>query len=220
MSALTAAPLFFVKIIRVAICRRRPIEIIGFTGLAMLCLIAALAIDGAAELFGLPAEIFAENGPVESFQAILIGGAGLLFFVAALRFDFEIFYASAVLALLSALAVLRELPGCASLFYESGACLSDAAKDISTIMAFGILIALFAWRRIPLAKQLGELNMFWIVPAAYAGALLVIGETMEHFHAVGLEETMETAAYLVLLCFAGLINARPDWFDARLEAFD
>lgn len=219
MSALTAAPLLLVKIVRVAICRRRPVEIIGFAGLAALCLVAALAINGASELLDMSAESFAENGPIERFQVILIGGAGLLFFIASLRFDFEIFYASAVLALVSVIAVLRELPGCASLFYESGACLSDTAKDISTVMAFAILILLVAWRRIPLARQIEELNMFWIVPAGYAGALLVIGEAMEHLHAVGLEETMETAAYLVIFCFAGLINAKPDWFDARLEPF-
>ena len=220
MSALNAGPQFVSELVRVAVFRRSLVEIFGFVVLAAVCLAIAFGMDWVAALFDLPDEIFQENGPIETFQALLIGSAGVLFFFAALRFDFEIFYGSLVLALLSGLAVVREIPGCGTTFYDGGACLSDTAKDLATTAIVAMAIAVLAWRRIPLAKHLRELNLFWIVPAALAGGMLVAGEAMEHLHASGLEETLETAAYLLLLCFAGWIHANPERFDARLQAFE
>lgn len=205
------------EFVRVALVRRRASEFIGFIAAALICLGIAYGIDGVVEHMDQTPNVFDENGPVETVQAFIVGFAGLLFYLAALRFDFEIFFGSLGLSFFCGLAVLREVPGCNSPFYDGGLCLTNNQKDLGTFFCAAAVLGLLAIRREPLARRIRDLNFFWILPAGIAGSILVFGELGEHFGAQNIEETLETTSYLFLTAFAVAINARPHWFDARKD---
>ena len=204
-----------VEIIRVGLLRRTLKEILACLALVVVCLGVALGSDFLAETFDVGADVFQENGPIEMVQAFVVGAAGILFYIVAIRFGFELFYGSLFLSLGCGLAVLREIPGCASPFYEGGVCLTDSGKDGLTVLLVACIALLGAIRHVPLARHIRELNFFWVLPSGLAFAILVLAEVMERMHSMGAEETLELAGYLVLLVFAITLNLKSEWYDAR-----
>lgn len=161
-----------------------------------------------------PADFPIENGPHELFQAAVVGVAGLLFYQAALRFDFEIFYVGLVSAFGCALAVLRETPRCGSPYYDGGPCLTSDGKAFIAVTVAVAILGLAALRREPVARRASELNFFWLTPvAACAGLLLAADIFGGIYYMVWEEETLELAGYVVLLMLALAVNLRPNWFD-------
>ena len=212
-----AAPFIdaILEMLRVGLLRRTLREAAGFLALAAICVGAAFFADFICAAIDGGQDLFVENGPIETIQAILVGLAAALFYLAALRLDFEIFYGALMRSLGSGLALLREIPGCASHFYDSGVCLGDCSKDGLTVLLVAVVTGLALLRRGPLARHLRELGFFWLVPSGIAFAILVAGEAMEHLHFEAYEETLELAGYLDLVVFALALNLKPERFDAR-----
>jgi len=204
-----------IEMIRVGLLRRSGREIFGFAAVAAACFAISAASDLIVEALDVGENVFRENGPIEMVQAWTVGLAGLLFYLAALRLDFELFYGGLMLSLASGLAVMREIPGCGSHFYDGGACLTDGRKGWLTILLLLAVLGLAVIRREPLARHLRELNFFWFVPCCYAFAFLVTAELMEKFQHTDFEETLELSGYLMLLAFSLALNLKPRWFDAR-----
>ncbi|MCB8836004.1 hypothetical protein [Aurantimonas sp. VKM B-3413] len=204
-----------VEIIRVGLLRRTLKELLACLALVLFCLALAAGFDLLAETFDTGAEIFRENGPIELVQAFIVGIAGLLFYLVAIRFGFELFYGSLLLSLGCGLAVLREIPGCASRFYDGGVCLTAPGKDGLTVLLVAAVAILAAIRHVPFARHIRELNFFWVLPSGFAFAILILAEIMERLHSMGAEETLELAGYLVLLIFALTLNLKSEWYDAR-----
>ncbi|MBB4001034.1 hypothetical protein GGR03_000081 [Aurantimonas endophytica] len=202
-----------VAIPREALARRTLRELFWFSALALCSLAIAWVFSLIVEPTTGPTEFPTENGPSELLQAAMVIVAGMLFFLAALRFSFEIFYASLAIAVACWLAAVREFPRCGSEYYDYGPCLSNNTKGLIVLGAIGLAVALMAIRREPLSRHLRELNFFWIVPCALSGAMLVIAEIIgESYYRVWIEETIELASYLNLLVFAGVLNLSPHWF--------
>ena len=207
--------LFIVEVLRVFILRRTLKEIAAFTALGMASVAASLAATGFLSFIDTGPELFQENGPIETVQAAIVGVAGILFYLAAIRFAFEIFYGTLLLALASFIATIREIPGCESNFYDGGPCLPHAdlpAIRVAIILAVAALILI---RRVPLARHVRELNFFWVVPAGAAFAILIVAEIMEDLGQPRFEETLELAGYLHLFVFAVTLHLAPHWFDVR-----
>lgn len=199
-----------------AVRRRSLTDIGGFMAVALLSLGVAWVGGLVFEPTTGPADFPLENGGHELLQAALVAAAGLLFLVAAVRFDFEIFYFSLFATFFCGLAVLRETPRCGSPFYDGGPCLTSNGKLLIGLALAAMLIALLVWRRVPLARRVDELNFFWILPAGFSGVMLIAAEIMgSYYFEVWKEETLELASYLNLTVFAIAVNIRPEWFDSR-----
>ncbi|MCP3056381.1 hypothetical protein [Aurantimonas marianensis] len=200
----------------VAITRRSRAEIVAFLILALLSLTVTWTGSLIFEPTAGKADYPAENGWHELLQAALLLSAAVLFYAAAVRFGFEIFYFSLFAAFFCGLAVLRETPRCASSYYEGGPCLSSDGKLIIGFALAATVIALLAWRRIPLARQVRDLNLLWILPVGFSGLMLIAAEIMGSYYIeVWKEETLELASYVNLTVFAMVLNIRPGWFDSR-----
>ena len=207
--------LFFTEALRVFLLRRTLKEIAGSLGLAVVTITAAGLVARLFSLDGAASDVFQENGPIESVQAWIVLVAGVQFYLAALRFGFEIFYGTLLLSLGAFLAVVREIPACESAFYFGGICLRHSWQGEIQAVIVLLVAGLALWRREPLARHLRELNFFWIVPAGTAFAILVAAEVMEGLGQPVIEETLELAGYLHLLVFAAALHLAPHWFDAR-----
>ncbi|MBO0903777.1 hypothetical protein [Jiella sonneratiae] len=210
-----AAGPFFAEAFRVAVLRRTAKEAAACGALALASIAAAFAASLFCEALFPATAVFRENGPIELVQMVVVGLAGLMFLVAALRLDYELFYGALALALGCLLAVIRETPGCTSHFYDGGVCLSETGNEVTRILAVAVVVGLAALRREPLARRLRDLNFFWAVPGGTAFAILVCAEIMEKSRFASLEETLELAGYLYLVVFAAALNLRPQWFDVR-----
>lgn len=196
-----------------ALARRTAKELFWFGALALCSVAAAWVFSLIVEPTSGPTEFPGENGPSEILQAAMVIAAGLLFFLAALRFGFEIFYASVAIAVACGLAAVREFPRCGSSFYDTGPCITDDGKLLITLVLVGSAIALLAVRREAFSRHLRELNFFWIVPCGISGVLLVVAEIVgETYYRVWIEETLELGSYLNLLVFSVALNIRPNWF--------
>jgi hypothetical protein len=159
-----------------------------------------------------------ENGPHELLQAGTVALAGIGFLIAALRFDFEVFYVTLLGSLGSFLAALRETPGCSSSFYDGGPCVTATWKDLIPVAGALAAIALVIYRRVPLARRINELTIFWLVPVSATVLLLVAAGLAEAQNAVWIEETLELAAFANLLAFALVVHLQPRWFASTLVA--
>lgn len=213
---LTRAATLAIAIPRAALSRRTGRELFWFGALALVSLAVAWGFSLIVEPTTGPTEFPAENGPSEILQAAMVILAGLLFFLAALRFGFEIFYASVALAVACGLAAAREFPRCGSAYYDVGPCVTGDAKTLISLAIVGSALVLLAIRREAVSRHLRELNFFWVVPCAISGVALVVAEIYgETLYQVWIEETLELASYLNLLVFAGVLNVRPQWFQVR-----
>ncbi|MEF2551832.1 hypothetical protein VQ042_10750 [Aurantimonas sp. A2-1-M11] len=163
------------------------------------------------------AAAMAENSPHELLQAGTIALAALVFFLAALRFDFEIFYVTLLGSFGSSMALLRETSSCTSDFYTGGPCLTATSKDLIPLAMAVVAVALLLYRRVRLARHIRELSLFWLVPVGFSTLFLVIAELAEANIAVWVEETMELAAFANLLAFAVVIHLQPRWFGVTLR---
>jgi magnesium-transporting ATPase (P-type) len=214
-------PTFLIRAIRLAVAiastalkRRRTSEIFWFALLAVCALSAAWCFSLIFEPSSSPTVYPQESGPSESMQNAILILAGVLFLSAAIRFSFEIFYASAAIAVACGLAAVRELPSCDSTFYVGGPCLTGDAKILIVLAVIGLGVALLLIRREPFSRHVRELNFFWIVPCGITLVLLAAADLYgEGYNQVWLEETLELGSYLNLLVFAVVLNVRPDRFE-------
>jgi len=184
-------------------------------GAAMLAAIAcSLVMVG-----GFASDVtIAENSPHELLQVATVALAAIGFLIAALRSDFEVFYVTLLGSFGSAMAVLRETPACSSNFYEGGPCLTGTWKDLIPLgLAIGA-VALVVYRRVPLARRIREISLFWLVPVGASALMLVGAEWAEARDAVWIEETLELASFANLLAFSLVVHLRPRWYRATLDA--
>ena len=177
--------------------------------LSSACLIGLLSPLLGHGLLRLSASLFAENGTIEVAQAWLLV-MGTVVFLAAYRraADAKALFCVSM-ALLSLLALQREIPACESAFYDGGLCLPRTAKlplSGAAILAAGLLALLKRprWR-----SFLDPRNLAWVWPVGVAALLLGLAEAAEHFLHQEMEETMEFGAYAYLLSFAIWVARTP-----------
>ena len=193
-------------------------ELVVFAAIAAGAILVAVACS--LLLVGASASdaTIAENSPHELLQVATVALAAIGFLIAALRFDFETFYVMLLGSFGCAMASMRETPACSSSFYEGGPCLTGTYKDVIPFaLALGA-VALLLYRRVPLARSIREVTLFWLVPVGASTLMLVGAEWAEARNAVWIEETLELASFANLLAFALIVHLRPRWYRATLTA--
>lgn len=170
-------------------------------------LVSAFLVGGLAPplgqaLLAMSTSLFAENGLIETAQALLLALAALGFLRAyAGATDAKALFCVSMSAL-SLLALQREIPACESAFFDSGLCLHRTVKlPLSAALVAGAcLLALL--KRPRWASFLDLRNLAWVWPVGVAALLLGLAEGAEHLHHQEMEETMEFGAYAYLLSFS------------------
>lgn len=148
------------------------------------------------------ATVFSENGPVETLEMVALTSAAALFILRAARSNDPIGTMCIPIAMVLAIALVRETPRCDSSFYDGGMCFPDRLWKHVTIGLFLTVaaIALYIRRRHFLAVfSIQRIHVFW--PIWISALLLVIAEISEKYGMMGTEEVVEFFAYLYLAGF-------------------
>jgi hypothetical protein len=147
----------------------------------------------------LEAAIFSENGPVETPEMVALALALGVFVFRAARSNDPIGTMCIPIALVLAIALVRETPRCDSLSYDGGMCFPvQLWKDV--VVALFVLVAAIAMVRrrqhLRAMFSIQRIHVFW--PVWVVALLLVTAEVAEKFEVLGTEETLEMLAYLYL----------------------
>lgn len=152
--------------------------------------------------------LFSENGIVEMGQLCLLIAATGLFVIACRRTtDAKAIFCGGM-ALVSALAMQREIPACESLFYEGGLCLTRPAKGVYAVLVVLAAVGLVALRGLRWRPFFDPRNVRWIWPVVLSLSLLALAEIAERRIHPEMEETLELGAYLYLVSYAAWLNRR------------
>lgn len=179
----------------------RPLAVVWILLALVLVFACYFATRQLAAVAG-AAAFFAEDGPVETLQAGLVGVAGLMFLLGFRRSGDAKAIFCLGMAVAMGLAMQREIPNCASAYYDEGVCLPATGKAVFVGLLFvGALICL-ATKRPRLWSFFDPRNLLWAWPAGISLAMLLLAEVAEHRLAQDMEELLELAAYLHLLAFS------------------
>lgn len=151
--------------------------------------------------------IFSENGPVEAPEMIALAAAMVVFAYRAFRTDDPTGGICAGIAMLLAIALVRETSRCNSAFYEGGICFPGHFWKNSTyalLVAAGGTALFLRRRHARAALSVPVLNSLW--PLWVAAVLLASAEIAEEFGLMGAEETLELFSYLYLAAFGIWLN--------------
>ncbi|MEF2072313.1 hypothetical protein [Consotaella aegiceratis] len=145
---------------------------------------------------------FAENGPVEWPQAVVVGLAAVVFAVCAWRSPGPLGTWCIPIAYLLACAIVREMPACESHFYDGGACIERSWKTVLVTTGGAIMLVGFFLRRHNLMAMIKPRWSFVFWPLGIAFLLLIVAEVGEKFGHEGIEEMLEFSAYIHAFCFS------------------
>jgi hypothetical protein len=177
-------------------------------GGAVLVLLAVLAGTGWRDDDGL-GRLFAEDGPVELVQVVVLLAASALFAMSFVRGLFAVGQASLVLSVAGLIAAMRETPRCDSLFYEGGICIQgDLKNGVYVAMALLVVVGLILKpsirpRLLTLRQNLiVARHLLWTWPAVLAAVAIASTEILEASGFYRTEEAMELAGYVYFAAFA------------------
>jgi hypothetical protein len=144
---------------------------------------------------------FDENGPIELVQAACLAVSAVIFAAAFLKSSgaralYCVIAFGAIVA-----ATTRETPRCDSAFYDGGMCLTGGGKDSIVVAAAILCLLALLWRPLDWRKVLHPVALRWVWPSFFVMAMLAGSEIAEHAILMGLEESLELAAYLYLATF-------------------
>lgn len=143
--------------------------------------------------------LFAENGPVEGSQTIVLGVAAAIFAARGWRSKGPVAFLCIAVVYVLLHAMVRETPRCDSPFYPGGICLTRTAKEALWVIFTVGLAALLFLKRADFLDALKPRWSFVFWPLGVAFIMLLAGELAEHYNQEGIEETLEMLAYCYTL---------------------
>ena len=182
------------------------IETLPSAGRWLLLGAALAAIAVVAGLASAPAGIgdamFMEGEPVEMLQDwALAAGIAVFALTAWKSSDARVVYCL-VAAFAVTFALVRETPRCGSAYAGDGTCLTETWKLAVMLSASGLTLLALLVRRVPWRTALHLSHLRWAWPSIVVLVLVAASQIFDKSATVEIEEPLELAAYLYLLCFA------------------
>ncbi|MBC8130813.1 MAG: hypothetical protein H7Y08_10895 [Rhizobiaceae bacterium] len=166
-----------------------------------LAILAGVCVGLIARQSGATQAFFAENGPVETLQALILAIVAAAFFLAFLRSSDSRALFCITGATAAAIAMTREVPRCGSTFFDGGVCMTGDGKTVAVSLALSagataLWFAPIAWRR-----AIAIRNIAWVWPVAVVVVMLALADIAEAKVYMEIEEALELTAYAYLSTF-------------------